>query len=382
MACILKAPSEGSCGALILTTQERDRQLNDDSSLRSDILNLKNHWLIGLHHNWHDLKFRYDPLFDFSMAGEGDLRELKGIDVPLIPLDACNFVPPTFKPGTTEKFWDVLFVARAVQFKRIPEFLKCVREIYDDGHRYRVMFICPMPPYDPSEEKTVFYKIRDEYDKLFSEAEKDLFTLLTIDYRYPFPFDLDTLAHFYRSSKVFVHTADDERRCRVAAYAWASGIPVVGMECVGSLLPEKYCREPYYFKPDTYRDFPRKIVEAVISQASITWNQSAMDDAFSEPRTVVTLDLYLSEMAGRRGLPYQTGNLFDRDLSIRLGRHHSGVDSPNGLSPRLKEFVRWISTNQGRVQQFASSGDPERAISDSTSSSGLGKILKRLVSGA
>ena len=107
----------------------------------------------GLHHNWHDWNFKYDPLFDFSMAGDGDLIEVDSKYVPRIPMDACNFVEEDFYPGTAEKFWDILFVARAVFFKRIPEFFKTVRELYDRGHMYRVLFICPVPPYDPNEEK-------------------------------------------------------------------------------------------------------------------------------------------------------------------------------------------------------------------------------------
>jgi hypothetical protein len=160
MACILKVPSERSCGALVISTQERDHQINGDPKLRTDLESLKDRWLIGLHHNWHDLKFRYDPLYDFSMAGEGDLVEVTGKNVPLLTMDACNFVPDIFRIGATEKFWDVLYVARAVNFKRIPEFLQCIRDLYDGGHKYRVLFICPLPPYDPKEEKTVFYKIR------------------------------------------------------------------------------------------------------------------------------------------------------------------------------------------------------------------------------
>ena len=44
--------------------------------MRAAIEAIKDRYLIGLHHNWHDWEFRYDPLFDFSMAGEGDLREV------------------------------------------------------------------------------------------------------------------------------------------------------------------------------------------------------------------------------------------------------------------------------------------------------------------
>lgn len=378
MACILKVPSADSCGVMVVTTQERDHQIKGNPELRKAIESLKGCWLIGLHHNWHDWKFRYDPLFDFSMAGDGDLIEVDGKEVPRIPMDACNFVQETFYPGTAGKFWDILYVARAVNFKRIPEFFEAVRRLYDRGHKYRVLFICPVPPYDPKEEKTVFYKIRDVYDKMFSEPEKDLFSLLTIEYRYPFPFDLDTLSHFYRSSKVFVHTADDERRCRVAAYAWASGLPVVGMDCVGGLLPPEARRPPYLFQPKRYADFPDQIVKAISSLQEQGWDQTLMRATFSEASTPDALDLWLSRMAVRRGLTYQAGHLLRANLSIRLGRHHNGVVGPNSLKANLFNLIKWLEGSGEKLLALLDSPDPERAIQASMAPTRVAGLLGRI----
>jgi hypothetical protein len=365
---------------MVVTTQERDHQIKGDPELRKAIEGLKGRWLIGLHHNWHDWKFRYDPLFDFSMAGDGDLIEVDGKEVPRIPMDACNFVQETFHPGMAEKFWDILYVARAVNFKRIPEFFDAVRQLYDRGHKYRVLFICPVPPYDPKEEKTVFYKIRDVYDKMFSEAEKDLFNLLTIEYRYPFPFDLDTLAHFYRSSKVFVHTADDERRCRVAAYAWASGLPVVGMDCVGGLLPPEARRPPYLFEPKRYAEFPDQIVKAISSLPAPGWDPALMRATFSESCTPDTLDQWLFRMAGRGGLSYQPGHVSRANLSIRLGRHHNGLAGPNSLKATLLDLVQWLGGSDDKLPALLDSPDPERAIQASMAPTGVAGLLGRIFS--
>lgn len=380
MACILRAPSADSCGVMIVTTQERDHQIKANPDLRKTIEAMKDRWLVGLHHNWHDWAFKYDPLYDFSMAGDGDLIEVDGKEVPRIPMDACNFVPDLFRPGTGEKFWDVLYVARAVNFKRIPEFFQSIRKIYDRGLRYRVLFICPVPPYDPMEEKTVFYKIRDVYDGMFSEPEKSLFNLLTIDYRYPFPFDLETLAYFYRSSKVFVHTADDERRCRVAAYAWASGLPVVGMECVGGLLPPEARRRPYLYEPRGHAEFPDQIERAISSLPAGAWDPDLMRASFSESETVATLDDWLAKMAARRGLPYRLGQISGANLSIRLGQHHNGVLGPNSLDTTLTDLLRWISTHSSKLAEYLDRQEPERSIRESMRSGPVAGLLERLFS--
>lgn len=364
MACIIKLPSAKSVGVLSVTTQERNLLIASDQSLRESLSALKGRWMIGLHHNWHDYQFNYDPLFDFSMAGEEDLREVNGKHVPLVPMDACNFVPDAFYPSRTEKFWDILYVARAVNFKRIPEFFQCIRDLYDAGHRYRVLFVCPVPPYSRKEKKTVFYEIRDVYDRMFNQEEQSLFTLLTIDYRYPFPFDLPTLGHFYRSSRIFIHTADDERRCRVAGYAWASGVPVVGMDCVAGLLPKEARFSPYFYEVKKYEEFPKQIHRALSDlEQSQPWDQPLMQSLFSERYSVNTFHDWIAKIAQARELPYDLSDRSQRNLSIRLGRHHLGEEGPNSLGSTLTDFISFLSTTPAEaLKPYIDLEDPERAL--------------------
>jgi hypothetical protein len=172
MACLLKLPDERSRGVLTVTTQERDNVIRADRAVADQLAELKDRWIVGLHHNWHDHAFSYDPLYDFSMAGEEDLVEVSGRDVPLVTLDACNFVPEVFRPADGEPFWDLLYVARPVAFKGFPTFLETVRRLYDGGHDLRVLCLCPMPPYDRASRDTVLYDIRERYEALFTGAER------------------------------------------------------------------------------------------------------------------------------------------------------------------------------------------------------------------
>ena len=57
------------------------------------------------------------------------------------------------------------------------------------------------------------------YSKLFSSEERDFVTLRPIKTQYPFQFNREELAVFYRASRLLVHFPDKETRCRVAAYA-------------------------------------------------------------------------------------------------------------------------------------------------------------------
>lgn len=362
MSTILRLPDDCSSGVLVLTTQERDHILTRDPGLRGQLEAMKSRWLIGLHHNWHDHTFRYDPLFDFSMAGEDDLREVNGTEVPLVTMDACNFVPAVFRPPDGERFWDILYIARAVAFKRLPEFLNAVRKLYDQGHRYRVLCISPMPPYDPADAGTVVYDLRERYEALFDDEEQGRFILLTPGWRYPFPFDLDTIAFFYRSSKAFAHFADDERRCRVAGYAWACGMPVVAMAAVGSLLPRELRKPPYLFEVWTDSDYPRALRDAV--EAAERQPDGAQEAAthFREAETVPQLDARLAVLAARRDLPYSTGRLFGEGLGIRLGRHHGFPASPNHIEMPVPVLLDTLADPKTPEWLGEHPRDPERAL--------------------
>jgi len=362
MSCILKSPVGGVKGVVVFTTQERDRVILKDRKLQDEIYSLKNNWVVGLHHNWHDYNFVYNPLFDFSLAGEGDLKETNGKITPLIPMDACNFVPDFFTPSGNEKFWDILYIARAVFFKKIPEFFKCVRSLFDGGYRYRILFICPIPTYDIRSIRTTFYSIRKVYDRMFSEEEKNLFNLLSINYKYPFPFDLETLAYFYRSSKIFVHFSDDERRCRVAAYAWSSGIPVVGMDCVGSLLPLNLRVKPYFYKVDKYSEFPNQIVTALEENSKNSGNFEQVRKVFTVAHTKQELIKRLENLFLKMNLLFDLQGFSFSNLDIRLGRHHGIGKGPNTILPSLSSFVKMLNERELLKDILFNYSDPEKEI--------------------
>ncbi len=360
MATILKIPTEKTKGVFVLTTQERDNFILLDDILRKKIETMKEKWLIGLHHNRHDYEFDYNPIFDFSMAGETDLIEKNGKKFSLLPMDACNFVPKFFRPGKSEKFWDILYVARAVKFKKIPEFFQFVRKAFDRGKKYRILFICPVPPFKEEDKKSVFYKIREVYEKTFNPEERKLFVLLDIHADYPFPFDLETLAHFYKSSKIFVHFANDERRCRVAAYAWASGLPVVGMECIGSLLPKNLKTKPYFYEIRDYKEFEKNIDEALANINN--YNSSEVEEYFDLANSIERLEIELQKIFKEKNLIFNESKTFNKNLDIRLGRHHGLSSGENRVDIPFEILIEILNQEENIKKIDVSWTDPERKL--------------------
>jgi glycosyltransferase involved in cell wall biosynthesis len=371
MACLLKAPSSSGTGVLVLTTQERDNVIAQDPDVRGAIDALKGRWVIGLHHNWHDHDFKRDPLFDFSMAGEDDLT---GDPVPLVTLDACNFVPPEFQPGG-EPFWDLLYVARPVFFKGFDRFLEAVRELYDGGRTDRILCLCPMPPYEPDSAGTVMYDLEEIYEQRFTVEERRRFSLITMRFDYPFPLDLPTLAHFYRSARVFAHFAPDERRCRVAAYAWASGMPVVGTEAVGSLLPADLRRPSAFFEVGDATGYVERIVEAIDTPPDDATAAAAA--YFSPESSQGSLRRQLDELFPGLGLA-DAQTYAAAGLDIRLGRHHGISTGPNRVQMSVAELARLMHDDEAAVADaMLRHDDPEIALAPQLSREPVGAAPER-----
>ncbi len=339
MACFLKAPRGSQKGCVVFTTPERDNVIKTSALARSAVEGLRERYLIGLHHNWHDYAFQYDPLFDFSMAGDGDLIEASQRPFARIPLDACNFAPDGFLELRSERpFWDFIYVARAVAFKGIAEFFAAVRMMFDAGHRLRVLFICSTPEHT---ELPGIENLREHFERMFNVQERKLFSLLTLDWDYPFPFDLETLAFFYRHSKVFVHPAPEERRCRTAAYAWANGMPVVANDHVASILPREFHRPPFLFSYENPYDLAATMVKAVkyADYADSDWAKVIAEFSGRESAARVDIELAaIARNAGRGALSQEA--ISSTGLDIRLGRHHRLAVGGNRLDYSIESLCK------------------------------------------
>jgi hypothetical protein len=360
MACLIRPPAGGARGCVSFTTPERDQVIYRHPEARQAVERLRERFLLGLHHNWHDHGFAYDPLFDFSMAGDGDLVEKDSRPFPRVALDACNFAPPCFCRGTGERFWDVLNVSRAVAFKGLPEFLAAIRAIYDRGRLIRVLQVCPVPP--AAADGSTLHDIRDRFESMFSAVERQSFTLLTMPFDYPFPLDLETLAFLYRSSRVYAHAAPQERRCRTAAYAWASGLPVVARDNVASIVPPALRRPPFWFAYE--RD--ETMADAILAALDAACEDGDWDDVASEFQAEGSVDrlaAFLDGLAVEQGGAASPAPIVANGLDLRLGRHHGLAVGMNRVPQTVVAFCDSLCRlSDTELGELARCRDPELAL--------------------
>jgi hypothetical protein len=323
-----------------------------------------------LHFNWHDDAFRPAPDFDFFMAGPEDLRSVDETPFHLIPMDACNFTPASYRPfPAVEKFWDVLAVGNPVAFKRPEVLLRTIRQLFDQSSRpLRVLYICPLPTRRFMDEDTVLYDVRAYYEALFSAEERSRFVLLTTEFDSPNPFDRNSLSVFFRNSRVFLHCPTDERRCRIAAYAWCAGLPVVAYSSVASILPPALRVEPGYFEITSDGQYVQKILSALETAEQFDAKPYAAE--LSEGSTVNRLRQELATLFAAHGEQLE-GPLLAANLDRRLGWHHQGIGGPaNGLTQPLSDYIAVLyAAEWSNIQRAAleTADYPERLLDPSSS---------------
>jgi hypothetical protein len=340
MACIVKLPTAKSKGVVTFTTQEEVLIRNNPNRL-AKFQALKDKYVTGLHYNWHNFNCKPDQLFDFHMAGAEDLKITNGEKINHITMDACNFVRPEYHISPNEKMWDVLYVANAVDFKDPITFLKAIREIYDLGRTPRVLYICPVPKWSFKHRHEFITDIWERYEKMFNKDEQFFFNLLCLYDNYPRYFDRQTLAHFYKSSKLFVHTAWDERRCRVAAYAFTCGNPVIAKASVGSILPPELRKEPYYYEVDPKtNNYADQILKALdhYNANNKSYDFTPYRREFACELTVPRLAEELEKVFRSKNLTYE-GEILPHNLDHRMGRHHGFGLNTNSVNQNLDDFM-------------------------------------------
>ena len=324
MACIIKLPNETK-GVLSMTSPESREVLNVD--IKNYLSENRKDWIYLLHHNW--TPEPNDPFFDSNLCNSIDL--LNGGHC--LDMDCCNFSPSVYYPSQ-EKTFDVLYVTRCVDFKRLGVFFNTCKKLLARDSDIKILLICSIPEVNcsPSNPKQI-------YLDTFTKKERKNFLTLFIDYDYPFTISKEFLGHFYRSSKAFLHTATAERHSRVCSYAWASGIPVIGYKNLATFLPSEFQQPPYFYQVSNDEQYVDKIIEAINSKMPYDDIKYIVSEDFATN----TFKEKLNSLFKSKGLDFNDNNMYLKNLDFRMGRHCEISLGDNTLPisiPKLMEAAK------------------------------------------
>lgn len=227
MPFILKESYESSKGVIVFTHKERQYLETTIPVLSDTIVELREKYVIGMHWGHYHAEIDEMDYVDFHLAGKGTISFKQGISVRHIPLCSRNFTPSCFREMGVTKYWDIINISRPIKLKNLEEFLSVIRKIYDLNRSLKVLVICPCPE-NMVERDGWYVRIYDDYKRMFSQDERQNFTLLMLrGDGYPFPLSQQTIAYYYNASKIFALFSDQEGESRVIAEALLCGLPVV-----------------------------------------------------------------------------------------------------------------------------------------------------------
>jgi hypothetical protein len=355
MACIIKLPGK-SKGIVTFTTIELNRVYSSEEhdGLLGD---MKEDWVIGMHYN--SPQPEHPSIFDFAITAPNFVDDLNGRK--LIPIDAGRLAPPCFGPTSREKHWDVLSVSRCTHRKNVEFFMKAIKKLYNSGYEYRVLLVTTVP-----ERQKERYPSDPEgmYMDLFTKEERNRFTFLPLYHDLPFPFDRDTLAEFFKSSRVFVHPATAEGgRIRNAGYAWASEMPVVGMNLFHPDLEEHGLKHPpTYYEAESYDEIPDRIIDAVEDYHDSIPDLRDARELFSITYTADRLRSEFRDLFQQLGEDFTDEKFYLDDIDVRIARHH-GMESAtrNEFACSFSDFLKELRDPE-QIEAVIESSDPEENV--------------------
>jgi hypothetical protein len=345
MACIIKQPVGESKGVLVVTDAELRDWLTTSKTLRRSFLQLKRRWLFLVHCNSSVQQTHcFDELVDAYIAGPGDIIWNGQENHYQIEMDCSNFCPDFFenRGESGEVFWDLLFVSRNQKFKSIGELFRIIRGIFDSAPLRVLAIISEAGP-----ESLVASEPIRLYTSMFTEQERKHFTLLSPWVDYPFSFDLPTLAHFYKHSRMFLHTAEHERHPRAVGYAWASGIPVIAPRSAAALLPRELAKAPGFFSFESATEAQELVRQVAGHKSPLPAHTSPLPAAYKEfhlaRHQVGRFAEKIRDLYAHLGLPLVEGKWFLANLDMRLARHHDRRAGTNSSRASLYQLGKTLA---------------------------------------
>jgi glycosyltransferase involved in cell wall biosynthesis len=306
MACVIKKPDETK-GVISFTSPEHREVLKGET--KEYLINNRDKWIYLQHHNWQPCQ--HDNFYDSNLCNYNDLQN----SGHCLDMDCCNFSPGVYEYGDNERFFDVIYVARCVFFKRVEVFFHVCKSLLQKRPNTKILFVCPIPGEDCQPQNP-----KQMYLDMFSREERKNFVCMFLDYDYPFTLSKEVLSHFYKSSKVFLHTSNNERHPRVCSYAWASGMSVVGYPNLSTFLPNEFNKEPYFYKVGNDNEYVSQIIKAIENPVQKS-NYDKIKYHVGENFSIETLKSKLKELFELKGLNFTDSNIYWKNLDFRMGRH-------------------------------------------------------------
>lgn len=367
MAHIFKHPENGNKGIIIFTHKElklftfkinRRTLKNLFSSLysyfsfKSKINRITDQYFVGIHWGAFHSNQQTPQWVDFHMTAPGTATF---IDNPrIIPFNSAHFTPMIMKMNQeAKKYWDVICVAKNTFVKKWPELLRSIRKLYDIDSSIKVLFVIASNKSE-SESNKYYNDIFNDYFKLFSAKERELFTIIKTDPETGFQgFSYTFLSYLYNRSKIFTIFSQMEGECRVVKEAQLCGLPVVVKSDVqGGIRDYLNADNSLFF--DDYEDAHLTLKKAIDNFEAFNVDPDFWAKELREDYSLENLKKHFKELYKSKSLVFDDKLINTDNLNRRLPSHYFDSKSVPWASDSKFRFATTDIVNATMLNQFYS----------------------------
>lgn len=347
MAHILKYPTKNNKGVILFTHKEIAffsggvKQIRYDSvnkitsklfpfekyrsSYGSALKKLHENYFFGQHFGWYHRDYPAMPMIDFYLATESTVSFKDESAIYRVPLSSSSFINEKFEYQQKEKVWDVICVSHNGNNKRLQDFFKSVRKLFDSGKKYKILLVNNASVAES--KKRHYVDIEKDYDAMFSHEERQYFTLLRLNKTMSFlGLPTQTIVDFYNLSKVFALWSEQEGEPRAVSEALICKLPVVmnkniraggvgldSLDETNSVLFEKY------------EDAHLSLIKAVENYDSFKIDNESLKRQLREDYTREILKHHLSILYKKNGQEFDQKLDNDKFLANAVNAHLTDV---------------------------------------------------------
>jgi len=258
-------------------------------------------YFIGEHFGWYHRDYGTKPFIDFYLCTESTVTFKEPEKVVTIPLSSSSFINKIFENKGYNKIYDVMCVSHSGKNKRLKDFVHSIRKLYDEGHKYRVLLINKESILE--NPKGHYVDLEDDYHRLFSTEEKQLFTLVRIKGSLSLlGLPSQAISEFYNLSKVFALFSEQEGEPRAISEALICGLPVVmnkNIKAGGVGLDMLDDKNSVLFTD--YSESHKALIQAVENIDKFTLDSERVKTSLREDYTIEVLKEHLAKLYAADG---------------------------------------------------------------------------------
>jgi hypothetical protein len=330
MASIIKKPSKNSKGVIAITNLDL-KSLKNLNLLKE----IKKKYILLYHPNYYDYNFKNNGIFDGFLAIKSIFNLKDDSPDKILNFNCHNFSPPSFYYEENKKNYDFISLTKLQDDKNIYSLFSVVKEVLKINKKIKGIVILSVPGKRPNTND----KLIRNYKNYFSIEERDRFEMISLDYNYPCPLNIETISFFYRNSKVLLNTHLKERHGRAQSYALACQMPIVGYKNLSYLVEKKFRKKPFYYISNNYN---QKNLIKLLLEAVKFYNIKKNKKKFLLAKQFMYEISFLKfkKMLMRKyNLDEKNWTKF-KDLDRRLASHHLGLlNTPGVYFQTIDEFL-------------------------------------------